>query len=76
MAVEINFMTNLRESMGPGHDRTRDPCFCSQTSYRLRYAARHISVMHYLEVLYIINDSLFHIVTKFVFLYLLFRSEI
>ena len=40
------FMINLHESMGPGRDRTRDPwnCsqtrICSQTRYRLRYAAR------------------------------------
>ena len=39
-------MINLRESMGPGRDRTRDPWICSQiricnqTRYRLRYAAR------------------------------------
>ena len=34
---------NLHESMGPGRERTRDPCICSQvricslTRYRLRY---------------------------------------
>ena len=39
-------MINLHESMVPGRDRTRDPwnCsqtrICSQTRYRLRYAAR------------------------------------
>ena len=37
-------MINLHESMGPGRDRTHDPCsqtrICSQTRYRLRYAAR------------------------------------
>ena len=39
-------MINLHESMGPGRDRNRDPwnCsqtrICSQTRYRLRYAAR------------------------------------
>ena len=38
-------MINLHQSMGPGRDRTRDPwnCsqtrICSQTRYRLRYAA-------------------------------------
>ena len=26
--------------MGPDRDRTRDPWICSQTRYRLRYAAR------------------------------------
>ena len=41
-----HFMINLHESMGPDRDRTRDPwnCsqtrICSQTRYRLRYAAR------------------------------------
>ena len=41
------FMINFHESMGPGRDRTRDPwnCsqtrICSQTRYRLRYAARY-----------------------------------
>ena len=40
-------MINLHESMGPGRDRTRDPWICSQTRicsqthYRLRYAARY-----------------------------------
>ena len=40
------FMINPHESMGPGQDRTRDPWICSQiricsqTRYRLRYAAR------------------------------------
>ena len=39
-------MINLHESMGPDRDRTRDPWICSQTGicsqtrYRLRYAAR------------------------------------
>ena len=39
-------MINLQESMGPDQDRTRDPWICSQTPicsqthYRLRYAAR------------------------------------
>ena len=39
-------MVNLHESMGPDRDRTRDPWIfnqtriCSQTRYRLRYAAR------------------------------------
>ena len=39
-------MINLHESMGPDRDRTRDPwicsqiSICSQTRYRLRYAAR------------------------------------
>ena len=39
-------MINLHESMGPDRDRTRDPWICnqiricSQTRYRLRYAAR------------------------------------
>ena len=38
-------MINLHESMGPDRDRTRDPWICSetricsQTRYRLRYAA-------------------------------------
>ena len=38
-------MINLHESMGPGRDRTHDPwissqtSICSQTPYRLRYAA-------------------------------------
>ena len=42
-------MINLHESMVPGRDRTRDPWICSQTHicsqtrYRLRYAARYIS---------------------------------
>ena len=41
-------MINLHESMGPGRDRTRHPwnCsqtrICSQTRYRLRYAARFL----------------------------------
>ena len=35
-----NFMINLYKSMGPGWDRTRDPRICSQTRYRLRYAAQ------------------------------------
>ena len=41
-----HFMINLHESMGPDRDRTRDPWICSQTRicsqtcYRLRYAAR------------------------------------
>ena len=41
-----HFMINLHESMGPDRDRTRDPwicsqpCICSQTRYRLRYAVR------------------------------------
>ena len=39
-------MININESMGPGRDRTRNPWICSQTRicsqtcYRLRYAAR------------------------------------
>ena len=33
-------MINLHESIGPGRDQTRDPWICSQTLYRLRYAAR------------------------------------
>ena len=40
-----HFMINLHESMGPDRDQTRDPWICSQTRicsqthYRLRYAA-------------------------------------
>ena len=49
------FMINLHESMGPGRDRTRDPWICSQlricsqTRYRLSYAAPKIPVIlkHY-----------------------------
>ena len=46
MTVEIHFMINLHESMGPDRDRTRDPWIrsqtriCSQERYRLRYAAQ------------------------------------
>ena len=42
------FMINLHESMGPGRDQTRGPWICSQTRicsqtcYRLRYAARYM----------------------------------
>ena len=45
------FMINLHESMGPGRDRTRDPLICSQTRiccqtrYRMRYAARYLSIL-------------------------------
>ena len=41
------FMINLHESKGPGWDRTCNPWICSQTyicsqtCYRLRYAARY-----------------------------------
>ena len=44
-------MINLHESMVPGRDRTRDPWIysqtriCSQTRYRLRYAARSSSAL-------------------------------
>ena len=44
------FKINLHESMGPGKDRTHDPWIysqtriCSQTRYRLRYAARYKSI--------------------------------
>ena len=47
MTVEI-----IHESMGPGRDRTRDPWICgqtricSQTRYRLRYAARFACKSH------------------------------
>ena len=46
--MTILLLINLHESMGPGLDQTRDHWICSQmricsqTSYRLRYAARHI----------------------------------
>ena len=42
-------MINLHESMGPDRDRIRDPWICSQTRtcsqtrYRLRYAARRLT---------------------------------
>ena len=45
------FMINLQESMGPGRDRTLDPWICSQTRicsqtcYRLCYAARYNGVL-------------------------------
>ena len=52
-------MINLHESMGPGRDRTRDPWICSQiricsqTRYRLRYAARSfLHVTHRLDLMY------------------------
>ena len=31
MPVEIYFMTNLHENMGPGRDRILNPWICSQT---------------------------------------------
>ena len=49
-------MINLHESMGPGRDRTRDPWICSQlricsqTRYRLRYAARQMHDTIYILV--------------------------
>ena len=39
------FMINLRESMGPGPDQTRNPWICSQTCYGLCYAARSCSLL-------------------------------
>ena len=46
-------MINLHESMGPGRDQTRNPWICSQTRicsqthYRLSYAARQILLVSY-----------------------------
>ena len=62
-------MINLHESMGPDRDRTRDPwicsqtCICSQTRYRLRYAARLIRAFNatsrYLNDVLNINNAYF-----------------
>ena len=64
-------MIILHESMGPGRDRTRDPwnCsqtrICSQTHYRLHYAARH----EYFLVLFMKIDKVVTIYSKFRFDY-------
>ena len=60
------FMINLHESMGPGRDRTRDPwicsqtCICSQTRYRLRYAARFLQHVNPLTMAALSCNSLLH----------------
>ena len=61
-------MINLHESMGPGRDRTRDPWICSQlricsqTRYRLRYAAQYLGLFfrkfHQFNVPYLGKTSL------------------
>ena len=59
-----NFMINLHESMGPDRDQTRDPWICSQTRicsqtcYRLHYAARHKGICFSLSSLGIIKRHL------------------
>ena len=56
-------MINLHESMGPGRDRTRDPWICSQTRtcsqtrYRLRYAARLNGGKGYLKLLTTLSEK-------------------
>ena len=47
-------MIDLCESMGPGRDRTNDPCICHQTRYRMCYVARfdlsmHVNLFHTLD---------------------------
>ena len=50
-------MINLHESMGPDRDRTRDPWICSQTRicsqtcYRLRYAARYLNLLSFTRII-------------------------
>ena len=46
------FMINLHDSMGPGGDRSRDPWICSHTRYRLCYAARFLSVLIWVQIVY------------------------